>query len=29
MSYSLNCLKGGYIGMYVGEYYKGYEGGLD
>ena len=26
MSYSLNCLKSGYIGDYIGDYYKGYEG---
>ena len=22
MSYSLNCLKGGYIGDYIGDYYR-------
>ena len=27
MSYSLNSLKGGYIGYHIGEYYKGYQGG--
>ena len=27
MSYSLNSLKGGYIGDYIEDYYKGYEGG--
>ena len=24
MSYSLNSLKGGYIGNYIGDYYRGY-----
>ena len=24
MSYNLNSLKGGYIGDYLGEYYRGY-----
>ena len=27
MSYSLNSLKGGYIGDYIGDYYGGYSGG--
>ena len=27
MSYSLNSLKGGNIGDYIGDYYRGYEGG--
>ena len=27
MSYSLNSLKGGYIRDYIGDYYRGYEGG--
>ena len=27
MSHSLNSLKGGYIGDYTGEYYRGYQGG--
>ena len=26
-SYSLNSLKGGCIGGYIGDYYRGYEGG--
>ena len=26
MSYSLNSKKGGYIGDYIGEYYKGHKG---
>ena len=27
MSYSLNSLKGAYIRDYIGDYYRGYEGG--
>ena len=27
MSYSLNSLKGGYIGDYIRDYYGGYQGG--
>ena len=27
MSYSLNSLKGGYIGDYIVDYYRAYEGG--
>ena len=27
MSYSLNSLKGGYIGDCIGHYYRGYQGG--
>ena len=27
MSYSLNSLKGGYMGDNIGDYYRGYEGG--
>ena len=26
LSYSLNCLKGGYIGDHIGDYYRGYWG---
>ena len=28
MSYSLNSLKGDYVGCFIGDYYEGYEGGI-